>query len=60
MSARRGPTIRTRRAGGRPLVADPHTIRGGRMIPYEDLAAWMLVGAGTERWVRQAVLVAAG
>ena len=45
---------------GRALVADPHTIRGGRVVPYAALARWMLDELDAERFVRQAVFVAAG
>lgn len=42
----------------RPLVADAHTIRGGRMVDYASLAAWMLEETVARRWVREAVFVA--
>ncbi len=58
-TAVRPPRLVERPATGRPLAADPHTIRGGRQVPYADLAAWMLDEVAARRWVRQAVFVAA-
>jgi putative NADH-flavin reductase len=59
-TAVRPPRLVERPATGRGLVADPHTIRGGRQVPYADLAAWMLDEGAARRWVRRAVFVAAG
>ena len=44
----------------RPLVADPHELRGGRRLPHGELAAWMLDELEARRWVRQAVFVGRG
>lgn len=56
----RPPRLVDRPGTGRPLVADPYTIRGGRQVPYADLAAWLLDEMSARRWVRQAVFVAVG
>lgn len=56
----RPPRLVDRPGTGRALVADPHTIRGGRTVPYADLALWMLEEADAGRFVRRAVFVAAG
>ncbi len=59
-TAVRPPRLVDRPGTGRALRADPHEIRGGRMVPYADLARWMLDEVDTRRWVRQAVFVTAG
>lgn len=56
----RPPRLADRPATGRPLAADPRTIRGGRIVAYADLAAFMLDEVDARRFVRQAVFVAAG
>jgi hypothetical protein len=59
-TAARPPRLVDRPPTGRPLPADPCEIRGGRMVPYADLARWLLDEALARRWVRQAVFVTAG
>ena len=47
-------------ATGRPLIADPHAVRGGRRVPYADLAAWMVDEITARRWVHRLVFLARG
>ena len=56
----RPPRLVDRPGTGKPLAADPHTIAGGRMVPYADLAAFLLREADERRFVRRSVFVAAG
>ena len=55
----RPPRLADRPAAGRGLVADPHTIRGGRVVAYAELARWLLDEADAGRHVGEAVFVAA-